>query len=233
MFPDLKFLLLRLSKQTLMRVILSFCFLLGICSVGFGSWVFVGATQAYEVLEPDVIACPQADSQDEKVTPPEESRNVTVAISGAVSNPGMYQLANGSRVGDLVTTAGGFASNADSIFVQTTLNLAHRLNDAEGVYIPFLEDQDVLDVCSELTTLLQTAHQSAATEKTAQNEGEEGTVVSINFGSVEQLDTLPGVGAKRAEAIVANRPYARIEELVEKEVLSESVFEELKQLIQL
>jgi DNA uptake protein ComE-like DNA-binding protein len=52
--------------------------------------------------------------------------------------------------------------------------------------------------------------------------------VDINGGSEAQLDTLPGIGAARAKAIIAGRPYGDLVELVSKKVLSQSVFDGAK-----
>ncbi len=52
--------------------------------------------------------------------------------------------------------------------------------------------------------------------------------VDINAGSEAQLDTLPGVGAARAKAIIKNRPYTDLADLVTKKVLSQAVFDGAK-----
>lgn len=52
--------------------------------------------------------------------------------------------------------------------------------------------------------------------------------VDINAGTEAQLDTLPGIGEARAKAIIANRPYSDLAELVSKKVLSKSVFDGAK-----
>ncbi len=55
-----------------------------------------------------------------------------------------------------------------------------------------------------------------------------GGKVDINAASEQQLDALPGVGPARAKAIVAGRPYSDLDELVKKNVLSQSVFDGAK-----
>ena len=49
--------------------------------------------------------------------------------------------------------------------------------------------------------------------------------VDINAGTAQQLDALPGIGAARAKAIIAGRPYDDLTDLVRKKVLSQSVFD--------
>ena len=62
----------------------------------------------------------------------------------------------------------------------------------------------------------------------APSAGAAAAKVDVNAGSETQLDTLPGVGPARAKAIIANRPYTELQELVSKKVLSQSVFDGAK-----
>lgn len=57
--------------------------------------------------------------------------------------------------------------------------------------------------------------------------------VDINSATEKQLDTLPGVGPVRAKAIVAGRPYAEASDLVTKKVLTQPVFDGVKDRIAL
>jgi competence protein ComEA len=57
---------------------------------------------------------------------------LTVYVSGAVVSPGLYELSEGSRVGDAVQAAGGFAPGAE----QERINLATLLMDGDQVDVP-------------------------------------------------------------------------------------------------
>jgi DNA uptake protein ComE-like DNA-binding protein len=52
--------------------------------------------------------------------------------------------------------------------------------------------------------------------------------IDINRAKADELMTLKGIGEARAAAIIKGRPYARKDELVQKKVLPESVYNELK-----
>lgn len=52
--------------------------------------------------------------------------------------------------------------------------------------------------------------------------------VNINSASLEDLLRLPGITSQRAQAIMRNRPYAQIDDLVKKKVLKTSTFEHIK-----
>lgn len=60
-----------------------------------------------------------------------------------------------------------------------------------------------------------------------------GKRIDINSAPASQLDALPGVGPARAKAIVAGRPYADLSDLVTKKVLTQNVFDGIKDRIAL
>lgn len=137
------------------------------------------------------------------------SASIFVDISGAVARPGIYQVETNSRVADLVQLAGGFSRQADEKYLSQSFNLASSLTDGQKIYIPFAGELDEID------------------------SSQKSSLISINQSSVEQLESLDGIGQKRAEAIVAGRPYTKIEDLVEKEILSQTLFDQIKSNIKL
>ena len=52
--------------------------------------------------------------------------------------------------------------------------------------------------------------------------------IDINRAKADELMTLKGIGEARASAIIKGRPYARKDELVQKKILPESVYNEIK-----
>ena len=60
-----------------------------------------------------------------------------------------------------------------------------------------------------------------------------GKRLDINSATADQLDSLPGIGPVRSKAIVAGRPYADMSDLVTKKVLTQSVFDGVKDRIAL
>jgi len=148
-------------------------------------------------------------------------RMVTVDIEGAVSNPGVYETAEGSRIGDLLDHAGGLTPEADNEWVGKTLNRASILTDGAKLYIPKKgEVQGDSDVGKKRE------------DGGRQTEGI-GGVISLNTASEKELDTLPGVGEVTARKIIDNRPYQRTEELLERKIVGASVYEKIKGLITL
>ncbi|MEI7603428.1 MAG: ComEA family DNA-binding protein [bacterium] len=135
---------------------------------------------------------------------------VKIHIAGAVVSPGQYELKNGSIVDDAIQKAGGFASNYDAVYVEEKINLAKKLKDEDKIFIPFKQ------------------------EDTSAAEGVSITgKISINKADAKQLDLLPGIGEVTAKKIISGRPYAKVTDLVDKKIISQSVYDKIKSQIDL
>lgn len=139
-------------------------------------------------------------------------KSIFVDVSGAVVDPGIYQLPIVPRAADAIEVAGGFNSDADQVYLAQNFNLARSLEDGEKLYIPF-EGESL-----------------GATEN---KENAVSSLISINSASGAQLESLEGIGEKRAEEIISNRPYQSIDQLVSKEVLTETMLDKIRSQIQL
>ena len=58
-------------------------------------------------------------------------------------------------------------------------------------------------------------------------QGREG-LVDINAASAEELDRLPGVGPMRAKAIISHRPYNGKDDLVQRKIIPQNVYDQIK-----
>lgn len=138
------------------------------------------------------------------------AQKVAVEVLGAVATPGVYWLEGDARVQNALDAAGGALPGADL----TGLNLARRLDDEEQLVVPF-------------------ANQPAAPpQATPKGTTPAGGRVNVNTATVEQLDTLPGIGPALAGRIVAYRqqhgPFASVEELSNVSGISPNMVDELR-----
>ena len=118
--------------------------------------------------------------------PSESSRGaVLVHVAGAVREPGVYRLRAGSRIDDAVQRAGGPTSRADL----SAVNLAAKVEDGRQVLVPERAPRGA-----------PAAAPSAPGSPTAP-----GQPIDLNTATLEQLDTLPGVGAVTAQKILDYR----------------------------
>jgi DNA uptake protein ComE-like DNA-binding protein len=147
---------------------------------------------------------------------------IYVDLAGAVKQPGLYELSANHRLAAAIDLAGGFADNANQEFISQELNLAQRLKDGDKIYISSQEEleyaQEVAEFCNQ---------------QAESNQSDFMTQVSINQASQEELQTLDGIGEKRAEDIVAGRPYQQLADLVEKEVLTPTIYKNIENLLKL
>jgi len=108
---------------------------------------------------------------------------VVVDVVGAVRRPGLYRLAQASRIADALTRAGGATAKADLAQV----NLAAPLADGEQVVVP------------------RRGAGVAAPGARAGPAGGPAAPVQLSTATLEQLDSLPGVGPVTAQKILDYR----------------------------
>ncbi len=130
---------------------------------------------------------------------------IAVDVEGAVVSPGVYTLAAGSRVGDAVEAAGGFAEGA----VAAQVNRAQKLEDGVQVYVA--REGEAAATGSGTSPASGSAGSSAAGAAGQQAK------VNINTATSEQLQTLQGVGEGIASRIIdyreKNGSFKKIEDL--------------------
>ena len=157
---------------------------------------------------------------------------IYVDVCGAVANPGVFQLAAGSRVFQAIEAAGGYLPEA----AQTCVNRAGVLTDGQQLYILTQEEMERQG--------LDPAEMSGASDGqmngsagTGQNTGMTAQVqqdnrININIADEAQLTTLTGIGATRAQAIIAyreeNGPFAAIEDIMNVQGIKEGTFAKIK-----
>jgi competence protein ComEA len=132
-----------------------------------------------------------------------------VHVVGAVRRPGLYRLKEGARVADALERAGGPAAKADLALV----NLAAPVADGTQVLVP----------------------RRGAAPASGGSAGAAGGPVQLNSATVEQLDSLPGIGPVTAERIVeyrqAHGAFRSVEELDAVPGIGPARVEQLKEVV--
>ena len=118
---------------------------------------------------------------------------LVVHVAGAVRQPGVYRLRAGARVADAVRRAGGARRRADL----GAVNLAAELQDGRQVLVPLRARGGGPPVAGAAPA--------------------PGVPLDLNTATVEQLDELDGIGPATAQQIVAYREahggFGSVEEL--------------------
>lgn len=144
---------------------------------------------------------------------------IVVDLGGSVNNPGVYRLPVGARMADLIDSAGGFdLKTTDAYSVQKNLNLAELVEDGRKYYIPFSNESVELVAKSNLSNLEVV-------------DSVNSSLISINQATLKSLMSLPGIGEVRAQAIIDGRQYLSLDELKSKSILTEKLFNDIKDLI--
>ena len=141
---------------------------------------------------------------------------IVVQISGAVPRPGVYALAQGSRVQDAISAAGGFLAEAN----KTGINLARALEDGEQLDVLYVEGGS--PVIQDVSTAVATAASNAE-------------LININIASQAELESLPGIGPTTAKKIIQyreqNGPFLTAEDIINVSGIGPGTYERIKDLI--
>lgn len=135
---------------------------------------------------------------------------IRIHVTGLVNMPGVYTLPETARLEDAIQAAGGLLEEADP----QSLNLAAELVDGQRLYIPSAQDVTLTNDDRGLSPL-----------------------VNINTAGFAELDSLPGIGEVKAQAILDYRQknglFTALEDLMKVEGINQSLFEKLEGFITL
>ena len=163
-------------------------------------------------MDKDILFNPDHSDENGDLVPIEE-KMIIIYVTGAVDKPGVYILAEGSRVFQAIEKAGGHTDDADL----ERINLAEPLYDGQPVYVPRKSD-----------TVSPQAEGSSFSSV-------QGVKVNINRANKSQLESLPGIGAVKAQSILdyreKNGPFHSVDELVKVTGIGDKTFEGLRDLI--
>jgi competence protein ComEA len=137
------------------------------------------------------------------VSPSPSPGVVVVYVSGWVERPGVYEFEEGDRVVDAIERAGGPKKGADL----NALNLAAFLTDAQQVLV-MRKGQAPAPAAS-----------SGSTTGSGTTVGGAETPINLNTATLDQLETLPGIGPALGQRIIDYReqhgPFQSVEDLLD------------------
>jgi competence protein ComEA len=138
--------------------------------------------------------------------PSSTPKPISVYITGAIQNPGVYQLDSESRLDSLIDLAGGLKPTAN----QSQINLAALLYDGQHIVIPDIHENKIQTI-DQLHPL------------------------NINTATVSELDLLPGIGSAKAGAMITYREqnglFSKVEDIMLVPGIGEGLFLQIKPFI--
>ena len=181
-----------------------------------------------------------------------------VEVKGAVKKPGVYKLNSNNIINDLINTAGGFTKNAYTKNINLSKSLAKELvvyvytsseyKKLQEDKIVYITKEIVKELPCECSTYdISNCIENAKSEIVASNKDSNYVVeqkknddttnyktslININTATVEELQTLSGIGASKAKAIVEYRTknglFKETQEITNVSGISTSLYEKIK-----
>lgn len=169
------------------------------------------------------------------VAPKESATNTTqapriwVQVTGAVRRPGVYQMSADARAFQAIMEAGGFVDEAD----QQAVALAAQLSDGCRIDVPHAGDSAPGEVRKPVLSSAGITQDQAGTA--SGGSGPATGLVNLNSATVEELDTLPGIGPSLAQRIISYReahgPFTSVDQLSEVSGIGPARLEQLRPLV--
>lgn len=183
--------------------------ILGLFIMGF---VFI--TKESENSLHSEIAPVDHPEKDEEELLSEES--VLIDIKGEIHKPGVYELPHDARVNDVIEQASGFTDKAD----ETAINLAQKVHDEMIIIVPSESDEQ----------------SGTSSQQSGTSAGQEAKV-RVNYATQEEIETLPGIGPAKAQAIIDYREenglFQTIDDLLDISGIGEKTLENMRDYLQI
>ncbi|MBR1989658.1 MAG: helix-hairpin-helix domain-containing protein [Firmicutes bacterium] len=140
-----------------------------------------------------------------------------VDISGAVVNPGVYEVDSQTRLFQVIEMAGGLTENADV----DSLNRAEIVYDGQKIIVGTLGEPS--------------AAASESSDSQSTQSGITNGKVNLNLAGSATLQTIPGIGPSKADRIIdyrnTNGRFRKIEDIMNITGIGEKTFESIKDYI--
>ncbi|KXT82557.1 Late competence protein ComEA, DNA receptor [Streptococcus sp. DD11] len=176
---------------------------------------------AQEVIQSSASSDQIDRTEQSEVRDSESSSELTVDVKGEVKHPGVYQLKAGSRIYDAIQKAGGMTAEADS----KSVNLAQKLADEAVVYVTKIGEGG-----ADVTAGTAEASSQAAASRSAQSD-----LINLNTATEAELQTITGIGQKRAQDIIAYREsnggFKSVDDLKNVSGIGDKTLEKLKEYV--
>ncbi|CAN5224419.1 hypothetical protein BH23CHL9_BH23CHL9_12650 [soil metagenome] len=190
------------------------------------AWVMLAPAAGEDAPDPNsalLLGTPVASASASSAAPTVSgSTTIIVDLQGAVAEPGIRELPAGSRVGDAIAAAGGYASDADLAAAAASINLAQPLVDGAQISVPRI---------GEAVAVAPGASAPPAPGGSGSGSGSTGGLVNLNTATPEELEALPGIGPVTVQKIVAarqERPFTSLDDAVARGVIHRGQLEDIK-----
>jgi competence protein ComEA len=188
----------------------------------------VASPTAREASQATVTAAPSTPLSTQAVAAaPPTPQMLAVYVSGAVINPGVYMLPEGSRIADAIQAAGGPQPEAN----MELINLAARVRDEQHISVLRMGETPVAQAPPAQSPSTSPAQSNRQPTPQPKPPGK----LNLNTATAAQLEELPGIGEVLAARIIdyrtANGPFKTVEEIMSVPGIKEAVYEQIRDLV--
>lgn len=162
-------------------------------------------------------------------------KTVRVQVSGAVLEPGIYDLPTNCRVEEAIAAAGGLTENADS----ERVNLVRKVRDGMQIRVPVQKagtSRTQRKSAQAKSGLGESASKKYGSAKAGSGRNSSMMQsVRINSASASELQQLPGIGSALAQRIVDTRSrgrFASVEDLLRVPGIGKAKLEKLRDYVE-
>lgn len=156
---------------------------------------------------------------------------IKIYVTGEVNSPGVYEIENNSRLGDVLAVAGNTTANADL----SSCNLASFLSDGMKIAIPS-KGQNTSAICGANVQASPSNVEPGLNVSSSSATATPGsTLVNLNTATQSELESLPGVGPSYALGIIdfrsKNGGFKSVADLQKVKGIGEKRYQDLKDLV--
>ncbi len=206
------------KKQKLLIVLtISFCLFYMVYVFTFGKEEKVDAKEP--IIE-------EKEEKEERII-----EKYKVDIKGQIVKPGVYEVEQDSRVIDVIKLAGGLKKDANTDF----LNLSKKVEDGTVIWVYTKKEIEQLKKTKTVIEYIEKeCHCPDVSNSACINKEDSNSKVNINTATLEELTKLTGIGEAKAKLIIeyrTNKPFKKIEDIMNVSGIGESAYEKIKNLI--
>lgn len=242
---DVVFFLKKYLKELIFALLLCLCLTLACFSI------FIKSKPKENTDYMNLLAKKEVSNEEEASEKVEEKKMLHVDLKGAIKNPGVYEVEEGSIIRDVITLAGGTLDDAAT----DDINMSKKVSDEMVIYIYTKKEKNEIskennktpskpqenEVCNTTSYNIEDCvekKESIITPSDTNNEKEseeENSLVNINTASKDKLMELNGIGEVKASAIITyrntNGKFQKIEDILNVSGIGDAVFSKIKDFI--
>lgn len=155
-----------------------------------------------------------------------DEEQIYVYVYGEVNSPGVVACKKDSRVYEVVMLCGGYSADAD----ESIVNPVCKVSDGQKIYIPYKGEDYSQEIYGDDSYMTSQEYEVSHNDTKGISK-----LININTATKEQLVTLPGIGASRAEDIISYRSkhgsFKSIEDIKNVSGIKDGAFAKIKDYI--